>query len=78
MKLYLLSQTVNKNWDTFDSVLVCAENEDDAKSITPYGEEFDGKDGTWVSNKEAITCLEIGEANNKQVRGVIISSFNAG
>lgn len=78
MKLYLLSQTVNQNWDTFDSVLVCAENEDDAKSITPYGEEFDGKDGTWVKDKSSIACEEIGEANSKQVRGIIISSFNAG
>ena len=78
MKLYLLSQKENQNWDTFDSVLVCAENEEEAKSITPYGEEFDGNDGTWVANKEAITCEEIGEANEKQVRGVIISSFNAG
>ena len=40
MNLYKLSQTENRGWDTFDSCVVCAKNEDDAKSITPDEEEF--------------------------------------
>jgi hypothetical protein len=39
LNLYLLSQSVNKDWDTYDSCVVAAENEDDAKSIHPDGDD---------------------------------------
>lgn len=35
MKLWLLEQTINKNWDTFDSAVVVAETEDEARKIHP-------------------------------------------
>ena len=80
MKLYLLEQNENNDYDTYDSCLVCAENEADARTINPNGEEF--KEGErwkgWALRKESITCEEIGEANDKQKIGVIISSYNAG
>jgi hypothetical protein len=81
MKLYLLEQQDNINYDTYDSCVVCAENELDAVTIDPYGEEFkepNGGYGSWASKIEFITCTEIGEANDQQERGVIIASFNAG
>jgi len=80
MKLYLLSQTENSDYDTFDSCVVCAENEQDAKSIMPNGHPFERSEiyGTWAYSIDGITCKEIGTANSDQVRGVIISSFNAG
>jgi hypothetical protein len=80
MKLYLLKQNDNNNYDTYDSCLVCAENEADARTIDPNGNEF--KEGAryneWALSKDSITCEEIGEANDKQERGVVIASFNAG
>jgi hypothetical protein len=79
MKLYLLSQGYNDGYDTYDSILVCAEDEDDAKTINPDGTPFvERKMSTWTDTIDQITCKEIGEANDKQTRGVIIASFNAG
>ncbi len=80
MKLYLLSQNDNNNYDTYDSILVCAENEADARTIAPNGEPFVENErwSSWAIKASAISCEEIGEANEKQTRGVIIASFNAG
>jgi hypothetical protein len=81
MKLYLLKQTDNNGWDTYDSCLVCAENEADARTIKPEGDVFEENNQTWSDwafSKDSITCEEIGDANEKQERGVVISSFNAG
>lgn len=80
MKLYLLSQDDNNDYDTYDSILVCAENEADARTISPNGEPFVENErwGSWAKKASAISCEEIGEANDKQTRGVIIASFNAG
>ena len=80
MKLYLLEQHENNDYDTYDSCVVCAENENDAKNITPDSREFKDStcNGSWVGSKESIKCTELGEANSNQKRGVIISSFNAG
>lgn len=35
MNIYLIWQTVNRGYDTYDSVVVCAESEEDAKTIYP-------------------------------------------
>jgi len=80
MKLYLLSQDDNHNYDTYDSVLVCAENEEDARTITPNGDTFKENEQytSWARSASSISCQEIGTANEGQVRGVIIASFNAG
>ena len=81
MKLYLLTQSDNDGYDTYDSCIVCAKDEVDAKNITPTGEGvFRETTGFsfWAYNASAITCEEIGVANDSQERGVILSSFNAG
>ena len=81
MKLYLLSQKENYGYDKYDSCVVCAESENDAKKITPSGEEFSPNStyyNTWAHTWEGIKCEEIGEANSTQKRGVVLASFNAG
>ena len=35
MKLWLISQNENNNWDTYDSAVVAAETEDEARNIYP-------------------------------------------
>lgn len=35
MKLWLISQNVNNNYDTYDSAVVAAETEDEARNIYP-------------------------------------------
>lgn len=45
-KLYLLTQTVNNGYDTHDSCVVCAENEEEARRISPS--QFDmWHDNAW-------------------------------
>jgi len=80
MKLYLLEQNQNGRYDTYDSCVVCAENEADAKTIHPSGYPFveGNPSSSWAINSDSISCEEIGEANENQQRGVIIASFNAG
>ena len=80
MNLYKLSQDENNDWDTFDSCVVCAKNEDDAKTIHPYNKEFIEKErwNSWASTKDKVKCELIGVAEDGIKRGVIVSSFNAG
>jgi hypothetical protein len=78
MKLYLLKQNDNNDYDTYDSCVVCAENALDAITIHPQSLKTKGYGyPTWPLGKELIICVEIGDANDKQERGVIIASFNA-
>ena len=41
LNLYLISQTVNNDYETFDSAVVAAYDEEDAKSIHPISSWFD-------------------------------------
>lgn len=80
MKIYLLSQSDNNEYDTYDSIVVCAENKADALTINPEGLPFVEVErfGNWAKKKSSIKCKEIGIANKKQKRGVILASYNAG
>jgi hypothetical protein len=85
LKLYLLTQNDNNGYDTYDSCIVCAKNEDEAKTISPEGGIFVETTGkrsswhtAWAKRASSITCEEIGTANENQKKGVILSSFNAG
>jgi hypothetical protein len=42
MNLYLISQSVNNDWDTYDSAVVAAASEDEARLIYPnnWGEDI--------------------------------------
>lgn len=85
MKLWLISQTENDDYDTFDSAVVAADSEDDAKATHPRFYEDDpdydwfgtGSHG-WVNSPDKVTAELIGEAIEGTVRGVILASFNAG
>lgn len=52
LKLYLLTQTENSGYDTFNSCIVAAYNEEEAKSIHPFLHKFD------------INCLPFDEYDN--------------
>lgn len=84
--LYLISQNKNNKYDTYDSAVVVAENEDDARMIHPsdtYG-DF-GVD--WISDScklntwckpEYVDVKLIGKAVDDIEDVVICASFNAG
>ncbi len=85
LKLYLLTQNLNDTYDTFDSVVVCAKSEADAKTIHPDGGvfvEIEGRinpeysHGDWVSKFSHIQSKYLGPAAECIERGVIIASFN--
>ena len=65
MKLYLLSQDDNNDYDTYDSIVVCAESEEDARNrISEHLLKHHTKDGKRTYNAEGfykVTVAEIGE-----------------
>lgn len=79
LKIYLLSQSQNTGYDTYDSIVVCAEDEKDAKTIGPMGDYFaPDMQWCWAKTLDDIKCEKIGNALSTQKRGVILASFNAG
>lgn len=80
MNIYLLTQEESTSWDTFDSVVVAAKTEEDAKSIHPWEGRYTGvwNSGVWASEPESVTAKLIGTAIEGTERGVILGSFNAG
>ena len=93
MKLWLLRQEQREGYDTYDSAIVAAETEDQARRIHPsdsyeYSEakkcfgykdsSWNFNDDSWAKDIELITVSEIGEANPDLPAGVVLASFNAG
>ena len=79
MNLYLLRQTVNDGYDTFDSCVVAAESEDDAQTIHPYDSPYKDESwdaSTWASSND-VRAVFVGVADPSIARGVICASFNA-
>lgn len=86
MKLWLISQIANGGYDTYDSAVVAAETEEDARRTHPAGEpgygdknwpEAVGEFTSWAL-PEHVTAKLIGEAAPDVAAGVICASFNAG
>lgn len=86
MKLYLIDQNTNTDYNTYDSAVVAAEDEASAKLTHPSGHHImDWKEtgprdqdyGAWTS-KENVRCKYIGQAAPGVEAGVICASFNAG
>lgn len=79
--LYLISQEVNNGYDTYDSAVVCADSEDEARHIHPRG--IDPKSWEfifpcWANTPEEVSVELIGTADDNITNGVILASFNAG
>jgi hypothetical protein len=83
-KLWLLTQNVNTGYDTYDSAIVCADDEESAKQITPDHKWYGDKEGgyrytAWAYKPEEVKAQYIGEADPAvEVGEVVLSSFNAG
>ncbi len=83
MKLWLISQTENNNYDTFDSAVVAADTEEEAKAVPPNVPFNDNPpkwdEYVWASSPAKVTAEYIGEAKPGTPAGTVIcSSFNAG
>jgi len=79
MNLYVISQSEERDWDTYDSAVVAAENEDSARRIHPGGySEDDWSSRSWAHSPENVTVRLIGVAEPGVEPGVVVASFNAG
>lgn len=81
MNLYLISQDVNNGYDTYDSAVVAAENEEMARNTLP-GEyckfEESSAYSEWANSPDQVKVMLIGKAKAGTKPGVILASFNAG
>ena len=82
MNLYLIYQSENDGWDTYDSAVVAAKTAQDAKETYPSEDfELELKDwpgSCWCSHPVKVTVVFIGKAAAGTEAGVICASFNAG
>jgi hypothetical protein len=85
MNIYLISQTQNQDYDTYDSAVVCAPDADTARGMDPdkrngepYAFRWDFTGTYWCSNAALVEVMLIGEAAPDVPLGVVCSSFNKG
>ena len=80
MKLWRISQNKNNDYDTYDSAVVAAESEAEAKMMHPStGEDIKPElSGSWVDDPADVQCEYIGKAKDGTQKGVVCASFNAG
>ena len=80
MNLYLLSQNVNDDWNTYDSMAVIASSEAEAKALAREQSGFASHEyhNSWVSDKDVqVTLIGRIEAENL-LPHIVCASFNAG
>ena len=84
MKLYLISQSVNSGYDTYDSAVVIADSEEEARMVHPEKDpRWNGVKNhlfdSWADAKD-VQVVYLGEAEEglEDYGPVICSSFNAG
>jgi len=79
-KLYLITQTENTNYDTYDSAVVCAPDEETARLTQPGGEgwKWGEKHFPWCASPDKVAVVLLGYALEGVPLGVVCASFNAG
>lgn len=87
LHLYRISQIDNEGYDTYDSAVVCAPDEETARCMNPHTgeimtspEEWESGlcSSVWCKSPEHVRINYLGKADNSLKQGVIVASFNAG
>lgn len=82
LNLYLISQTENNNYDTYDSAVVAATTAEEAKTMHPNGSHtVTEEDIEYFSNwckLSNVQVVHIGTALTGTTKAVICASFRAG
>jgi hypothetical protein len=82
MNLYMISQRENNDYDTYDSAVVAAPDEETARLMNPANGDLISDWGhnysTWCSSPDLVCVELLGIAKPGTKTGVIVSSFNAG
>jgi hypothetical protein len=76
MNIYLLERTDKLGYDDFDSAVVAAENEENAKSIQ-IGYTYNNISRSWTTPNNIKSTL-IGIAAPFTKSGIILASYNGG
>lgn len=80
MNLYLISQDVNKDYDTFYAAVVAAESEGEARLIHPYGHRHGDEGKEWCADAwctpENVAVKLIGTAADG-FAGVVCASYKS-
>lgn len=77
LKLWKLSQSMNNGYDTYDSCIVAAYTEEEAKNISPCRKDMVYM--CWTINVTKVTATCIGVASPSINSGTcLLASFNAG
>lgn len=93
LKLWLIEQTENNRYDTYDSAVVAALTEDDARHMHPNGSKWSGdiesgeyehkkwsyRHSDWAHHPRNVTATIVGNAHQSISEGdVLCASYNAG
>lgn len=82
MNIYLISRKDHADWDTYDSAVVFALTEEQARQTHPDPNvkviDWGGKLGTWAYTPDQVTVEYLGIAKEGTEAGVACASFNAG
>lgn len=83
MNIYLLQQEEVSGWDTYDSAVVVARNEQEARLVRPDMQKWNDESFSlsWASKPENVTVTFLGKLDkNYPIPDdmVILGSFNAG
>ena len=84
MNLYCISQNTNNDYDTYNSAVVAAPDEETAKLLNPRnGSVMSEADWSriylvWCRSPNDVQVKLIGVAIDGQEQGLILSSFKAG
>ena len=89
MNIYLISQEVNNDWNTYDSAIVAAESVEDAKTLHPDGIGCASKQEVYNSDvttyfphdwcyRDDVKVELLGVAMQGTKKMVLLASFNAG
>ncbi len=76
MNIYLLSQNVNYDYDTFDSMIVVSDTPENA--ISHSVEKHHNDDRSYWAPAKDVKCVMVGVANPEyKTTEIILASFNA-
>lgn len=81
MKLWLIWQEVNTDYDTYSDAVVAAETEEAALATHPSGTENAWKHtwrSDWAKRPDQVRVRLLGDAVEGTEAGVICASYNAG
>lgn len=89
MKIWLISQDERQGYDTYDSAVVIAETEEEARMMSPCVRFSFGPDDTefydftgcvreWASSPDKVTVKYLGEADSALPKGSVCGSCSNG